>query len=171
MTRSVYITHCGCCVGGPQYLTTLQSAWFYNLSCSYIIIYHIDISAEHSCGSCVCRESLDTTAASRCQPARRACRWWHADRDRLTEHKNCWKILKNRQTCSLCTGSATIIGRLVTEHKQLNMSETHSVSHMGLLWSWHDRQVLHMEVKHWLQNTIAVLLANFFTWGFAFRQH
>lgn len=41
---------------------------------------------------------------------------------------------KQTGSLSLGTSSATIIRRLATEHKQLNMSETHSVSRMGLLW-------------------------------------
>lgn len=102
----------------------------------YCYIFH-QYSSRASCGSCVCCwETLDTTTMSCCQASRRSCRWWHADRDRLIAWKNCWKMLKTRQagSLSLHTGCATIIRRLATEHKQLNMSETHSMSRRGLPW-------------------------------------
>lgn len=38
------------------------------------------------------------------------------------------------RSLSLCGGSAGVRRRSATEHKQLHMSETHSVSRMGLLW-------------------------------------
>lgn len=124
--------------------------------CCYIFLQYF---SRASCGRL---EILDTNAASHCQPAIRLCRWWHADRDTLIEWKNCWEIQKTQTDRQF-----EFAYRLCHHHKEISyrawtaqyVRDTQRVTHGITVVSWHDRQVLNMDGKHWLKSAIAALWA------------
>lgn len=124
------------CVGGPRCLTTLQSAEFYILCRGYTS--HQDFSRA----SCICSENLDTTV---CEPLP----LWQAVQVMARGQTDCMEEIAVKYRTERL-GSATIVRRLATEHKQLNLrSKTHSVSPTGLLWGC----VLTDRFQAWMLNT------------------